>query len=130
MGPPGGMRGTDQQFPLHRTQIGGKEVQEQSVDPRESLADMVMHQRAENDRAIARFANGRVDTPQDLICLVNTVDKWHSHLIEFVFFKLRQQTAAQCFCGHPGLVRQKKYDASIDAFLVHDELTSLAVVGR
>ena len=100
------------QFCFQGRQKGIEQIDQHAALGLEAVAEVILHQCAENDGAFILLRCSVVDLPERLINLVNGIQKWQSHLIKLVPFELCQQAVAQRFRGHAGLVGDKKYGAT------------------
>jgi hypothetical protein len=103
----------DLEFALERAEERVEKVEEQAVAALHDAAQVVLDQRAENDRAQAVLVLGRVDLPYGFFCLVNRGDKWQGDLSEFEALELREQAVPHRLGCHAGLVRYEKYRSAI-----------------
>ncbi len=101
------------QLALERTEKRVEEIEEQAVAGLDHAAQVVLHQRAENDGPQPIFVTRCVDLSDGFLCLVNAGYKWQSHLPEFLALELREQAVPHRLGCHAGLVRYEKYRSAI-----------------
>ncbi len=68
---------------------------------------VLLHQSTENHGPDALRLTRRVDATDRLLRLVNSGDKWQSHLPKCLPIELRQQAVPHGLGGHAGLVGHK-----------------------
>ena len=104
----GAVRGARVELALQRPYEGGEKIEEQTIRGHDNIAQVILHQGAENDGADALLLGGAIDPPDSLVRLVNARHKWQSHWSKFQAFELRHETVAHGFRSHTRLVRNEE----------------------
>ena len=92
------------EFALQGADERAEEIEEQTIGAEHDVAQLILHQRAENDGPHALFGGRAVDRAHGFVRLVNAGHKWQSHGPKFDALELCHQAVAQCFGGHSRLV--------------------------
>jgi hypothetical protein len=106
------MRGARIQLALERADEGREEIEEQTLARQHDVAQVVLHEGAENDRPHALLRGSAIDAADRLLCLVNARYEWQSHRPKFEPVELREQTVTHRLCRHARLVRDEKYGSA------------------
>jgi hypothetical protein len=104
--------GAGVELALQRTHEGGEEVEEKAVGPHHHVAQLILHQRAEYDRADSFLLGRAVDPAYRLLRLVKRRYKWQSHGPKLQALELGHQAVTQRFRGHSRLVRYEEYGST------------------
>src|SRR6202035_5615413 len=75
----GAMARAGVEFALQGTYEGTEKIEEQAIRTEYDIAQLILHQGAENDGAQALLDSGPVDTVDRLVRLVNARHTWQSH---------------------------------------------------
>src|SRR6185312_14034137 len=102
------MRGAGVELALQRTDECREEIQKQPVGRHHDVAQLVLHQSTEDDRANALFLARPVDTPHGVLRLVNARHKWQSHRAELQTLELCHEAVTHRLRSHPCLVRHEE----------------------
>jgi hypothetical protein len=108
----GAVGGALVQLALEGAHEGGEEIKEQALTLQHDVAQVILHEGAENDGPYAFFRRGAIDAPNRLLCLVNTRHEWQSHRPKFETVELREQAVTHRFSGHTRLVGHEENRAA------------------
>ena len=93
--PPDGVRGTRTELGLERVQESFEKVEHQRVGPAEGGANVVVDQRAEDDRPRAGAGFRRGDPVHAVACLFDRIDERLDDLLEVDALELREQAVTE-----------------------------------
>src|SRR4029077_13975828 len=111
------MRRTRIELAFQRADEGGEKIEKQSVGGNHDVAQLILHERAEDDRANTLFLVGPVDAPNGLLCLVNARHKWQSHGAKFQALELCHEAVTHRLRRHTCLVGNEEYRSTAHCVL-------------